>query len=167
LRAAAHPARDGYAPDMDDPTGRRFVTLQATLFVAVAAGPWWPGGAVPVPAAAVLLGALLIVAGALLTVVAGARLGRNLTPFPRPRPGGGLVTEGVYRFVRHPIYGGVLLIAVGWAALRMSAVAAVAALLLWWLLERKSRYEERLLAEAYPAYGTYRATTRRFIPFVY
>ncbi len=60
-----------------------------------------------------------------------------------------------------------LLTAIGWAALRASLVAAVATLLLWWLFEMKSRYEERLLLETYPAYGRYRATTRRFIPFVY
>jgi protein-S-isoprenylcysteine O-methyltransferase Ste14 len=152
---------------MDDPMGRRFVTLQATLFFAVAAGPWWHGAAVPVPAAAALAGTILIGAGALLAVAAGARLGRNLTPFPRPRPGGGLVIDGVYRLVRHPIYGGVLLMAVGWAALRMSAVAAIGALLLWWLFERKSRYEERLLVASYPAYRAYSATTRRFLPFLY
>ena len=153
---------------MDDPTGRRVVSLQATLFVAVAAGPWLPIGPLgTAPAAVGWLGAALMLAGAGLLGVAVARLGRNLTPFPRPRPGGDLVTRGVYRHARHPIYGGVLLLATGWAVARLSPATAVAVLLLWWLLERKARYEERVLAEAYPAYPGYAARTRRFVPFVY
>jgi protein-S-isoprenylcysteine O-methyltransferase Ste14 len=153
---------------MDDPVGRRLVSLQAALFVLIAAGPWLPlgpGGVAP-PATA-KLGVALMLAGAALAVAAGLRLGRHLTPFPRPRPGGELVTRGVYRHARHPIYGGVLLLAAGWSLAHASGGAGVAALLLLWLLERKSRYEERLLVAAYPAYADYAARTRRFVPFVY
>jgi protein-S-isoprenylcysteine O-methyltransferase Ste14 len=134
---------------MNDPIGRRFVTLQATLFAAVAAGPWLgPWRAEVAPLAVWALGAGLMLLGALLVWVAAARLGRNLTPFPRPRPGGDLVTRGIYRHARHPIYGGVLLLGLGWSVLQASLLAAVATALLWWLLERKSRYEERDLTEA-------------------
>jgi protein-S-isoprenylcysteine O-methyltransferase Ste14 len=152
---------------MDDPLGRRLVGSQAALFVVIAAGPWLPVGAGPTPPAATLLGAALMLAGSILAVLAGLRLGRNLTPFPRPRPGGELVTRGVYRYARHPIYGGVLLVAGGWAIVHSSWGTGVAVLLLLWLFERKSRYEERLLSRAYPAYADYAASTRRFLPFVY
>jgi protein-S-isoprenylcysteine O-methyltransferase Ste14 len=153
---------------MDDPVGRRLVGLQATLFVAIAAGPWLPGGG-PVAAApaATLLGALLLVAGTVLAVAAGARLGRNLTPFPRPRADGELVTRGVYRHARHPIYGGVLLLALGWSLLQPSWVSGGATILLLWLFDRKARYEERLLMEAYAGYRAYAERTRRFVPFLY
>jgi protein-S-isoprenylcysteine O-methyltransferase Ste14 len=153
---------------MDDPVGRRLVGLQTTLFALIGAGPWLPvgtGGAAPPPAS--LLGAALMLAGATLAVAAGLRLGRNLTPFPRPRPGGELVTRGVYRYARHPIYGGVLLLAFGWSVVQFSWGTGAAALLLLWLFERKSRYEEGLLRRAYPAYADYAADTRRFVPFVY
>ena len=40
-------------------------------------------------------------------------LGAALTPLPYPEPDGGLVTDGVYARVRHPIYGGVILVAIG------------------------------------------------------
>jgi len=105
--------------------------------------------------------------GLLLGLTAGLRLGRNLTPFPRPRPGGELVTAGVYAHARHPIYGGVLLIAIGWSLAHASLATLTAAALLWLLFEAKSRYEERVLAAAYPAYPAYAAATRRFVPFVY
>jgi protein-S-isoprenylcysteine O-methyltransferase Ste14 len=164
----AHAVARGRLPRMDDPVGRRLVGLQAALFVAIAAGPWLPAGrSVDAPPAAALLGALLVVTGAALVVAAGARLGRNLTPFPRPRADGELVTRGVYRYARHPIYGGVLLLALGWSLLQPSWVSGGATILLLWLFDRKSRYEERLLMEAYPGYRAYAGRTRRFVPFVY
>jgi protein-S-isoprenylcysteine O-methyltransferase Ste14 len=153
---------------MDDPIGRRLVGLQASLFALIGAGPWLPvpSGGVDPPWAA-LAGAVLMAAGAVLAVAAGLRLGRNLTPFPRPRPGGELVMGGVYRHVRHPIYGGVLLLAGGWSLVHASWGTGAACLALLWLFERKARYEERLLRRAYPAYADYAARTRRFVPFVY
>lgn len=158
----------GYAPAMDDTLGRRFVGLQAALFVAIGAGPWLPlvdGPGVPPPLRGV--GAALMLGGLLLALVAGLRLGRNLTPFPRPRPGGELVTAGVYAHARHPIYGGALLAAIGWSFAQASVATLAATALLWLLFEAKSRYEERALAAAYPAYPGYAAATRRFVPFVY
>jgi protein-S-isoprenylcysteine O-methyltransferase Ste14 len=153
---------------MDDPVGRRFVGLQAALFVVVGFGPWLPLAADPgVPPQARWLGQAFMLAGLLLGLVAGLRLGRNLTPFPRPRAGGELVTAGVYAFARHPIYGGVLLLAIGWSVAQSSLATLGATALLWLLFEAKSRYEERALAEAYPTYPAYAAATRRFVPFVY
>jgi protein-S-isoprenylcysteine O-methyltransferase Ste14 len=153
---------------MDDPLGRRLVAAQAALFVVIAAGPWFPIGAgLATPPSATLLGAALMLAGSALAVLAGLRLGPNLTPFPRPRPGGELVTRGVYRYARHPIYGGVLLVAGGWAIAQSSLGTGAAVLLLLWLFEHKSRYEERLLIRTFPAYADYTASTRRFLPFVY
>ena len=153
---------------MDDPLGRRFVGLQAVVFVAVGFGPWLPLTVdAAVPPQARWLGQAIMLAGLLLALAAGLRLGRNLTPFPRPRPGGELVTAGVYAFARHPIYGGVLLVAIGWSVFQSSVATLAAAGLLWLLFEAKSRYEERVLVEAYPDYPGYAAATRRFVPFVY
>ncbi len=153
---------------MDDPLGRRFVGLQAALFVVVGFGPWLPLAAdAGVPPQARWLGQAIMLAGLLLALAAGLRLGRNLTPFPRPRRGGELVTAGVYAFARHPIYGGVLLLAIGWSVAQASLATLAATALLWGLFEAKSRYEERALTEAYPAYPAYAAATRRFVPFVY
>ena len=153
---------------MDDPLGRRFVGLQAALFVVVGFGPWLPLAVdAAAPPQARWVGQALMLAGLLLALVAGLRLGRNLTPFPRPRPGGALVTAGVYAFARHPIYGGALLLAIGWSVAQSSVATLAATALLWLLFEAKSRYEERALTEAYPEYPAYAAATRRFVPFVY
>jgi protein-S-isoprenylcysteine O-methyltransferase Ste14 len=113
------------------------------------------------------LGGVLLGAGVALLVESGRRLGRSLTPFPAPLPGGELRTEGVYGLVRHPMYGGGILVAFGWSALFQSVAGVVltVALAVFFLL--KSRHEERRLAEAYPGYAAYRRRARRrFLPYL-
>ena len=111
-------------------------------------------------------GAVCAILGANLIYLSIRALGGSLTPFPRPRAGGELVTGGPYRWARHPIYGGGILFFLGWALfagpLALLGVAALAAL---WV--GKSRLEERLLAARYADYERYRRDTpRRFVPFI-
>lgn len=151
---------------MRDPRGARFVAVQALLFVAVGGGPSWFGGAGSSGAARALALAAIGL-GAALVVAAGLRLGRHLTPFPVPVAGGRLVTSGVYALARHPIYGGLLVVALGWGAYAGSLGTLAATAALWGLFEAKSRFEERALLALHPEYATYRAGTRRFVPYVY
>lgn len=59
-------------------------------------------------------GVLIGGAGLLLGLAGLGSLGRkNLSPFPHPKRGATLVEDGVYAMVRHPIYGGVSLGALG------------------------------------------------------
>ena len=79
-------------------------------------------------------------------------------------PHGELKTGGLYRLVRHPVYTGVMALAVG-AALGSGSVAkalAAAALVGWFML--KARWEETRLRAAYPGYDDYAARTPRFVP---
>lgn len=134
--------------------------------VAIAAGfvGGWPDG---VDRPLDWAGAVLAILGANLVYLAARRLGRSLTPFPRPRSGGELVTEGPFRLARHPIYGGGILFFLGWG-LFSTPLAAAAALALAVLWDRKARFEERLLAARYPDYADYRRRTpRRLLPFLY
>ncbi len=151
---------------MGDPKGVRFVAVQAALFVVVGAGPGWFGGVGSAGALRALALAVMAL-GVVLALAAGFRLGRNLTPLPVPVADGRLVTSGVYAFARHPIYGGLLVLALGWSALAGSVGTLAATLALWALFEVKSRFEERALLARYPEYARYRAGTRRFVPFVY
>ena len=111
-------------------------------------------------------GAAFAILGANLLYLSGRALGRSLTPFPRPREGGELVTEGPYRWARHPIYGGGILFFLGWALYSgPPALLGLAALALVWT--GKSKLEERLMAGRYPDYERYRRETpRRFVPFI-
>ena len=62
------------------------------------------------------LGAVLFVGGGILLLLGVLHLGTNLTAFPKPKEGAhALVTTGVYSIVRHPIYTGFMLGALGWS----------------------------------------------------
>ena len=113
------------------------------------------------------LGAGLVVAGAILATLGLLHLGVSLTPYPEPLEVGNLVHGGVYRHVRHPVYGGLALGMVGLALYQLSwigLIAAVGGVFFFWL---KAGLEERRLLAKYPGYDDYRARTRaRLIPWI-
>jgi protein-S-isoprenylcysteine O-methyltransferase Ste14 len=81
--------------------------------------------------------------------------------------GAELREAGLYGLARHPIYGGVLLLGLGWW-LASSPLALLPMALLAGLFEAKSRREERWLVEHHPAYEDYRRRVRRrFIPYLW
>lgn len=113
------------------------------------------------------VGTALLGTGSALVTWSALRLGRNLTPLPMPRNGGHLVQTGPYALARHPLYGGLLLAAVGWATWRGHAAALGLSVLLAALFARKSRREETYLTERFPEYPAYQWRVRKFIPWVY
>jgi protein-S-isoprenylcysteine O-methyltransferase Ste14 len=126
-------------------------------------GPEWPPA---IEGVFLVVGIAFVAIGALALVVGIASLGGSLTPFPRPVEDGTLRQDGLYRIVRHPMYGGVILMTVGWS-LATSPLAFAAALALGGFLELKSRREEGWLLERYPDYDGYRRHTRwKFVPGV-
>jgi protein-S-isoprenylcysteine O-methyltransferase Ste14 len=150
------------------PRGEGWVAVQLLLLAAIVAcgfvGVYWPAS---IEGHAVVLGLSLAVAGSVEFVLGVLALGRSLTPFPRPRSGVVLRTRGVFRLVRHPIYGGLILLALGWSfAEAPLALVPTAALTLFF--DVKSRREEAWLGEQYPEWAGYAARTpRRFVPWLY
>lgn len=145
---------------------RVFVAAQVVVFAAFATLPrvWQAGWDTGVWGA--VAGWSLIALGAALAVAAGAALGSNLTPFPEPRPRASLVTAGPYRYARHPIYGGLLLAAVGWTLASGSLAVAVLTVCSVAFFDAKRRFEERALRAHFAGYEAYRDATRVFVPFV-
>ena len=124
-------------------------------------GPGWPD---PAAQALRIVGVIVGVAGCVLAVAGGLALGPSLTPLPRPKEDASLSDRGVYGLVRHPIYGGVLLAAIGWS-LATAPLALVPTALGVVFLELKSEREEAWLAERYPNYRDYRRRVRwKFVP---
>lgn len=151
------------------PRGEGWVAAQLVLFAAIAVAGLGsvassPGGPMPT---ALAFGALVTVAGLLVVVRGAADLGSNLTPFPRPRAVATLIDGGTYRYVRHPIYSGLVLAAVGWSSSTVSPLALLLAATLALLFDAKSRREEAWLTEKLPGYAAYQARTRRFVPGIY
>lgn len=145
--------------------GEGWVIGQFLLVGAILLAPAGDGSAFPRGLRGV--GVALVVLGCLIGVAASRRLGRNLTPFPKPRDESQLVREGLYGVVRHPIYLGVIVGGVGWALARGSLVGLALALLLVPFFDAKARVEEQWLLERYPDYDRYRAEVRRLIPWLY
>jgi protein-S-isoprenylcysteine O-methyltransferase Ste14 len=111
------------------------------------------------------VGVPLIAAGAVLGFAAFRHLGEALTPTPVPIAGAGLRTGGLYRWVRHPIYSAILLMALGYVILMgtwWSALGLVVLLLFFW---GKSRWEDRLLHDQYgEEWATWASRTGALIP---
>ncbi len=97
--------------------------------------------------------------------LAVVQLNDNLTPFPTPKEKGVLIQTGLYKYIRHPIYSGIILFTVGWGVFDENIWKIGIGTLLWTLFYFKSSYEETLLMNKFEAYKTYRKTTGRFFCF--
>jgi protein-S-isoprenylcysteine O-methyltransferase Ste14 len=112
-------------------------------------------------------GAGLAAAGLLFTVWARLHLGGNWSGIVTIKERHELVASGPYRFVRHPIYAGLLLAFAGSAValgdLRGVLAVAIAFAALW----RKLQIEERWLSEEFgDAYAAYRRRVAALVPFI-
>lgn len=166
-QTGAAPGRRFPLPSLG-PRGEGWVVMQAVLGAATAAaGIWgsaWPGPATPWRE---LGGGIAVTLGAGLAAAAGLQLGRQITPLPRPVPGGTVRDRGAYALARHPMYGGVLLVALGWG-LFTSPLALLPAAAGGIFLDAKRRMEEAWLLQHHPEYAEYRRRIRwRLIPFVW
>lgn len=142
-----------------------WVSAQFALFALIAVFVFATSGSGP--AGAPWVGAAATGAGLGLAGWALARLGPSVSPFPTPTQGAILVMSGPYRLVRHPIYGGVILTALGLSVISWSLPAIVLSLGLVPFFFAKSSHEEELLVARFAGYADYvAATSKRLIPWV-
>lgn len=80
---------------------------------------------------------------------------------------GGLVTNGPYRIIRHPIYAAVLLFSAAGVLSHVSLANVLLLLVVVAGMAVRMAAEERLIIASYPEYLEYAARTKRLIPFVY
>jgi len=109
-------------------------------------------------------GVLLVILGGLTCCIAVLQLNTNLSPFPTPKRGSSLIHNGVFKYIRHPIYGGILIGLLGGALYFSSIYKMMIVLLLFVLFYFKSKYEEKRLTSAFTEYVNYRKTRGRFFP---
>jgi protein-S-isoprenylcysteine O-methyltransferase Ste14 len=112
------------------------------------------------------IGAVVFASGLALAIWARVHLGRNwgmpMTRKAEPE----LVTSGPYRFVRHPIYSGLLAGLLGTVlATNLLGLIMVAVLVAYFYYS--AFVEEKNLIATFPtAYPTYRSSTKMLIPFL-
>lgn len=151
------------------PRGEWYVAVQIVLFVLILRGPRnVPGLSWPISGAvSSIAGIVLMALGMALSIAAALNLGTNLTPLPHPKDDASLVVSGPYRLLRHPMYGGVILLALGWAFYVEGWLTLACTALTILFFDIKTRREERWLLQRFPEYAAYRTHVRKLIPFIY
>lgn len=94
-------------------------------------------------------------------------LGAQLTPLPYPKEEGQLVESGIYSFVRHPIYSGVIFVAIAWTLWQISLSHLIASAILFIFFDAKANREELWLTQRYLQYSSYSQGVKKLIPFLY
>lgn len=107
-----------------------------------------------------------ILIASIILFVAFIQLNKNISIFPSPKKNATLITNGVFKYSRHPIYSAVFLLTFFGAIYFQSGFKVGISLLLLLLFYFKSKYEEEKLAIAFPEYKNYRQKTKRFFPFL-
>jgi protein-S-isoprenylcysteine O-methyltransferase Ste14 len=151
--------------------GEWYVFAQFAVFLLIAFGPrgrpGFPACGYHFDRIAAIAGGCLFILGGLLAAAGFLSLGANLSLLPRPPERGALVESGAYRLVRHPIYSGLFLAALGWGVWLKSWPTIGYALILFVVHDLKARREERWLREKFPGYEGYQKRVRRLLPFIY
>ena len=83
-------------------------------------------------------------------------LGRNLSPFPRPINNSNLVTIGIYRFTRHPMYYSLIFISVGVFITKLSIYYLFLSISLALIIKLKISLEEQYLKNKFKNYLFYK-----------
>ncbi len=114
-----------------------------------------------------IISACMVLAGTAFAVWARVTLGRNWSAEVTFKQEHELIESGPYALVRHPIYTGLIAMALGTAINYGRAIGFAVVLslcgALWW----KARQEERVMSSHFPdAYADYKSHVRAIIPFV-
>lgn len=110
--------------------------------------------------------AVVILAFIIMTI-ALFQLNKSLTAFPTPKENGILKTNGVYKYIRHPIYSGIIISTLFFGFYKTNGWEILISIFLFILFHFKSRYEEKLLIKQYSEYIEYKKHSFKFFPYIY
>jgi len=116
-----------------------------------------------------VVGLALLIIGLIIMVVSQATLWRNYSSTVVIREGHQLITHGIYRFTRNPIYlGGIMAVCIGIPVYTSSLYGLLIMSVLIPIILNRIRLEEKLLTEEFQdAFQKYKETTKKLIPFIY
>ena len=102
------------------------------------------------------LGILIIIIALIIMFISIKDLGRNLSPFPRPINNSNLVTSGIYRFTRHPMYYSLIFISIGFFVIKLSIYYLFLTISLALIIKFKIALEEKYLMNKFKNYLLYK-----------
>ena len=102
------------------------------------------------------VGFLIIIIAFIILLVAIKDLGRNLSPFPKPVKNSNLVTNGIYRFTRHPMYYSLIFISFGVFITKLSIYYLFLSTSLSLIIKFKITLEEQYLNNKFKNYLLYK-----------
>lgn len=146
--------------------GGVWVLAQSVLMLLVVVVPPLSPVSGSRPFSRVVIAAALLVIGAVYGVAGVIALGPNRTSFPVPKHQTRLVTSGIYRFVRHPLYASVGFLSAGWVIFWWSPLGLILLTQLIVVLVAKAKREEFLLSQRFPEYKLYKERTKCLIPWL-
>ena len=115
-----------------------------------------------------IVGMALFIIGLTIMIVGQITLRSNYSGSVIIREDHQLITYGIYRFTRNPIYLGFIMVATGLPVYSASMLGFLTSLVLIPIILNRIRLEEQLLAEKFQdAYQKYKKTTKKLIPFIY
>jgi protein-S-isoprenylcysteine O-methyltransferase Ste14 len=115
-----------------------------------------------------IMGLATIMIGFIIMLVGQITLYRNYSSTVVIREDHQLITHGIYRFARNPVYLGLIMVVIGFPVFVASLYGFVTMLVLIPIILNRIRLEEKLLTEEFQdAYQSYKETTKKLIPFIY
>ncbi len=115
-----------------------------------------------------IIGLALFIIGLIIMLVGQATLRRNYSGTVVIRKDHQLITHGIYRFTRNPIYLGAIMAFIGLPLYTASMYGFLISLVLIPIILNRIRLEEELLTEEFQdAYQKYKESTKKLIPFIY
>jgi protein-S-isoprenylcysteine O-methyltransferase Ste14 len=143
----------------DDKKGRVLVTLQLSIISALLLTTKWQF--FNIGSLALYLCSFSIVVRSLIVMPPGSF---NIRPVLKKDAK--LITNGPYRYIRHPMYVGVLLACGGLVATSYDSLRISLLLSLCFVLYSKACIEERILLAAFPEYQTLKNKTGMITPWI-
>jgi len=115
-----------------------------------------------------IVGLALFVIGLTIALVAVVTLRRSYTSTLVIREDHQLITHGIYRFTRHPVYLGVIIAIIGVPVYDSSLYGLLTMSALIPIILNRIRIEERMLTEEFgDAYRRYKEASSKLVPFIY
>ncbi|MFX0085921.1 MAG: methyltransferase family protein [Candidatus Hodarchaeota archaeon] len=115
------------------------------------------------------IGLFIYFLAAVVIILARVNLGKQGTGTLVVRENHELITTGLYKYLRHPMYSGTLLGVIGFALVSQSIlISLITFVLYFWIFNKRLIYEENLLEKTFgEKYQKYKASSYRLIPFLY